>query len=262
METAIDPNIEVSSTLEVPSVVFRNAYEDETMAAAYARLEFPGTYYLAYRDLPQIIAKHVPSKGRALDFGCGAGRSTRFLRTCGFDTLGVDISASMLQRARVLDPGGEYLLLEDDGLRALAGRRFDLILSAFTFDNVPTLTRKVALFRALGQLLNPAGRVINLVSSAAIYVNEWASFTTADFPENRAAQTGDIVRIINTAIDDRRPVEDILWPDDAYDDVFARANLSPVETYRPLGLEHEPFPWVAETRVAPWVIHVLRGSTT
>lgn len=57
----------------------RNSYDNAKMAAAYARLEFPGTYYLAYRDLPDIIAEHVRGS-RALDFGCGTGRSTRFLR--------------------------------------------------------------------------------------------------------------------------------------------------------------------------------------
>jgi len=38
---------------------FSNVYEDRTRSEAYASLEFPGTYYLAYRDLPAIICKHV-----------------------------------------------------------------------------------------------------------------------------------------------------------------------------------------------------------
>lgn len=242
-------------------MAFRNAYEDGEMAAAYSRLEFPGTYYLAFRDLPGIIAEHV--KGRqALDFGCGAGRSTRFLRACGFDTTGVDIAANMVQRARVLDPDGDYRLLTEGDLHALAGQSFDLVLCAFTFDNIPTLSKKVALFQGLGRLLRPQGRMINLVSTPAIYLHEWASFSTADFPENRSARTGDVVRIINTAIDDRRPVEDILWSDDAYLDVFTRADLSVVDTYQPLGLTDELCPWVNETRIAPWTIHVLERADT
>ena len=38
---------------------FSNCYEDARRAEAYAKLEFPGTYYLAYRDLPEIIFEHV-----------------------------------------------------------------------------------------------------------------------------------------------------------------------------------------------------------
>ena len=33
---------------------FGNVYEDEERARAYATLQFPGTYYLAFRDLPAL----------------------------------------------------------------------------------------------------------------------------------------------------------------------------------------------------------------
>ena len=107
-------------------------------AEAYAKLEFPGTYHLAYRDLPELIRQHVGGR-KAVDFGCGTGRSTRFLRQLGFDAIGVDISTEMIKRARQLDPDGDYRLIADDGDsgRWRAGA-FDLVLSAFTFDNIPT----------------------------------------------------------------------------------------------------------------------------
>lgn len=66
-------------------------------------LSFPATYYLAYRDLPAIISQYVAQhvSGReALDFGCGAGRSTRFLKKLGFNAVGIDISSSMIQVAK------------------------------------------------------------------------------------------------------------------------------------------------------------------
>ncbi|MGH9856975.1 MAG: class I SAM-dependent methyltransferase, partial [Acidobacteriota bacterium] len=101
-----------------------NFYEDSSYAAAYSKLEFPGTYYLAYRDLPQIIAKHVEGK-KAVDFGCGAGRSTRFLKKLDFDVTGVDISAEMLQKAREKDPGGDYRLIADGDLSGLQSSSYD-----------------------------------------------------------------------------------------------------------------------------------------
>lgn len=236
---------------------FSNVYDDARRADAYAKLEFPGTYYLAYRDLPAIISEHVQGK-TALDFGCGTGRSTRFLKSLGFDAVGVDIAEDMLARARAQDPDGQYHLSAGDGLHQFRGRVFDLALSVFTFDNIPTMEEKVMLFRQLGDLLSGEGKIVSVVSSPEIYVNEWASFTTKDFPENRNARSGDKVKIIMTDVEDQRPVEDILWTDESYREVYEQAGLKVVKKYEPLARETEPYTWVNETKIAPWVVYVLQ----
>lgn len=236
---------------------FTNVYQDDRRAEAYDKLEFPGTYYLAYRDLPELFVRHVHGD-LALDFGCGAGRSTRFLKQLGFDAIGVDISEDMLKRAQQRDPEGVYLLAEDNGkLDVLLQSHFDLIFSAFTFDNIPTAERKLALFKTLASHLTPAGRIVNLVSSPDIYTHEWASFTTKDFPENKFARSGDEVKIVMTDVDDRRPVIDVMWSDEAYRDIFEQAGLFVTEKLNPLGKPEEPFDWKSETSVAPWTIYVL-----
>jgi SAM-dependent methyltransferase len=240
---------------------FSNVYDDQKRAEAYAALEFPGTYFLAYRDLPAIIGRHIRG-GKAIDFGCGAGRSTRFLRRLGFDVLGVDISGPMIARAHALDPEGNYRLVPDGDVSGLQAGKYDLALSVFTFDNVPTMEKKVGLFQGLKRLLRADGRIVSLVSTPEIYVNEWASFSTRDFPENRAARCGDTVRIIMLDVDDRRPVEDILWTDEGYRQVYARAGLETIEAVHPLGKEGEGCAWVSETRIAPWVIYVLGSAAT
>lgn len=237
---------------------FTNVYEDAKRAEAYAKLEFPNTYYLAYRDLPGIIFKHV--KGRkAIDFGCGTGRSTRFLQKIGFDVIGVDISDDMIKQARQIDPAGDYRLIEDGDFSQFEEGVYDLVLSAFTFDNIPTMEKKVMLLEKLGGLLKSEGRMVNLVSSPDIYINEWASFSTKDFPENKHAQCGDKVKIIMTDIDDKRPVEDIIWPDKDYRKTYKKAGLEIAQIHKPLARKDEPFEWVNETRIAPWVIYLLKN---
>lgn len=238
---------------------FANVYEDAQRAQAYANLEFPGTYYLAYRDLPLIISQHAKGK-KAIDFGCGTGRSTRFLNKLGFETIGVDIAEDMLRLAREKDPEGDYRLVADGSLGHFRDGVYDLVLSVFTFDNVPTREKKAMIFRELGRLLNSEGRIINLVSSPEIYTHEWASFTTKDFPENRRAKSGDKVKIIMTDIEDRRPVEDVVWSDESYREVHKAAGLEVVKIYQPLGREDEPYHWVNETKISPWVIYVLRNA--
>jgi len=238
---------------------FFNVYDDKARADAYAALEFPGTYYLAYRDLPAIIAEHVHGR-KAVDFGCGAGRSTRFLRRLGFDAVGADIAEPMLALARERDPGGAYLLVPDGDLRALPANAYDLVFSVFTFDNVPTLDRKVALFRSLKQRLKKEGRTLTLEATPDIYVNHWPPFSTRDFPGNRTARSGDEVFTMMLDVEDRRPVADILCTDEDYQAVYRRAELVPLKTYRPLAKPSEPFSWVSETRIPPWVIYVLGAA--
>lgn len=239
------------------SMNFGNVYEDETRAASYAKLEFPGTYYLAYRDLPKIIRKYAVGNS-GLDFGCGAGRSTRFLRNLGFNTIGVDISRDMVSIARECDPEGIYHVIRDGDLSVLDGSKFDVITAIFTFDNIPTLDRKLKSFTALKNALKDSGVIVHLASSPELYTNEWASFTTAEFTKNSNAKSGDVVSLIMTDVEDRRPVHDVIWYDEAYQETFELAGLEVIEVFKPLGHREEPFEWVNETKIAPWTIYVLR----
>ena len=237
-------------------MTFENVYADERRARSYADLRYPGTYYLAFRDLPALISRHTAGR-RALDFGCGAGRSTRFLRELGFDVVGVDVSDSMLAEAAKRDPGGDYRRIPVGSLGPVADEKFDLVLCAFTFDNVSDPDVRKALFTAMGRALSPGGRIVNVVSSPAIYVNEWVSFTTRDFPENRMAKSGDRVRIIMLDVEDRRPVEDAFWTHSDYAGLFASAGLLILEKHEPLGQDSDPFRWKTESSVSPWAIYVL-----
>jgi len=237
---------------------FINCYEDASRASAYATLEFANTYYLAFRDLPAILAEHVTGP-KALDFGCGTGRSTRLLQKLGFNVTGVDISQDMLRIARAADPGGDYRLVPGDNLGEFAAGSFDLVLVAFTFDNIPQ-PMKARIFGDLRELLASAGVIVSIVSSPEIYTHEWASFTTKAFPENAETRSGDVVRIIVTDHQDRRPVEDIVCTDEAYREVYRQAGLEAIAVLKPLAKGDEPYPWVSETRIAPWVIYVLKRT--
>ncbi len=241
-------------------MTFANCYEDDARAEAYATLEFKNTYHLAYRDIPAILSEHVRGR-KAVDFGCGTGRSTRFLRQLGFEVTGVDIAEDMIRKARELDPSGDYRLLSGDDpgddLSSFPSGTYDLVLAAFTFDNIAGRDNKVRILRDLGRLLNREGKLVQIVSRPEIYTHEWASFSTRDFPENQLAKSGDKVRIIVTDHADSRPVEDILWTDEAYREVFEEARLRPLKKYEPLARRDEPYSWVSELQIAPWAVYVL-----
>ena len=239
-------------------MTFANCYEDGARAEAYATLEFKNTYHLAYRDIPAILGEHVRGR-KSVDFGCGTGRSTRFLRQLGFEVTGVDIAEDMVRKARELDPSGDYRLIPGDDLSGFPSGTYDLVLAAFTFDNIggKNNDNKVRILQDIGRLLNPDGKLVMIVSRPEIYTHEWASFSTKDFPENQLAKSGDKVRIIVTDHADRRPVEDILWTDEAYRQVFEEARLQLLQKYEPLARGGEPYSWVSEVKIAPWAVYVV-----
>ena len=63
-------------------------YDFPQYAEEYSGLGVEGTYFLAFRDVPNLLKKYANGK-HALDYGCGAGRSTQFCRT-RVNTIGID----------------------------------------------------------------------------------------------------------------------------------------------------------------------------
>ena len=240
-----------------PDINFENSWGNQTRAESYSRLDFPNTYYLAYRDLSKIISKHATGN-QAIDFGCGTGRSTRFLKRLGFNVIGIDISKDMLEIARNLDLSGDYQLVSNGNYYHLGLRQFDLVQSLFTFDNIPVWDNRINILIGLRDLMKPTGRMICLDSTPELYINEWASFSTKDFLENWIAKTGDIVRDIMLDVEDKRLVEDIFWTVKDYKKLFDLAGLEIETTYKPLGYDYEPYNWISEKEIAPWMVFVLK----
>jgi trans-aconitate methyltransferase len=233
-----------------------NAYQDEERARAYASLGFTGTYYLAFRDLPELIRRHGAGSRNALDFGCGAGRSTRFLRELGFETIGIDVSAAMLAQARAADPAGTYLHIQDDAATGWPAGPFDLTLAAFPFDNIGDVAHRIRLLTALRTRLEPRGVLVLVASAPELYTHEWVSHTTAAFrAENARRRPGEVVRVVIRHGGDGRPVHDQLWRDADYRAHFAAAGFRVLELVQPLGRADEPIDWQSETTLSPWLIY-------
>ena len=168
---------------EAGAMAFRNVYEDAARADAYSAWSSRApTSWPTATCRPS--ASGTSTGRRAVDFGCGAGRSTRFLRGSAsrswVSTSRRTWSAGLARSTRA----GDYRRVEPARLSGLTEGPLDLVLSAFTFDNIPQ-GEKAAPLRGLADLLAPGGRLVNLVSRPEIYTHEWASFSTQDFPQNR-----------------------------------------------------------------------------
>src|SRR5690349_10235045 len=127
-------------------------------ASKYAELGIDDTNYLAFRDIPQLIQKHA--KGlEALDFGCGAGRSTRFLKNLGLQVVGVDISQDMLEQAISRDSSTRYFHLQSEQL-PFDDERFDIVFSSFVFLEISTREEIEKIFSEMMRVLRRDGVMI------------------------------------------------------------------------------------------------------
>jgi SAM-dependent methyltransferase len=81
----------------------------DAMAADYEAFvgdEIENRYPEWLAGLLALVAEHGVATGRALDVGCGTGRSLAALRLAGFDAAGIDPSRKMMEIARRRLGGG------------------------------------------------------------------------------------------------------------------------------------------------------------
>jgi SAM-dependent methyltransferase len=81
---------------------------------------------------PVLALRPGLGRARALDFGCGAGRLTRGLEAFFDEVVGVDVAASMIEKACHLSPPQSrcrYVLNERPDLGIFDSASFDFVLS-------------------------------------------------------------------------------------------------------------------------------------
>ncbi|MCY1127250.1 class I SAM-dependent methyltransferase [Frigidibacter sp. RF13] len=231
-------------------------HDYEKQAGAFAELEMQGTQYLAFRDIPTLIAKYAGAVESVLDYGCGAGRSTRFLKRLGYDAIGVDISQDMLEQARSKDEVGQYLHIPS-GRLPFDAAAFDLIFASYVFLEVSRIEEIERILTELKRVLKKHGIIILVTSSTEATEGSWVSLSYA-FPENeKALQSGDTVKLLIEGVD--VVLYDYFWTEEDYVRAAEDAGLALAKLHKPLGLPDEGIEWRDETKMSPIAIYVLRN---
>ena len=129
---------------------------DSVLAAA------PFDAYMARLER-EFLQRTVPAlfstaKPRHLDFACGTGRITEVVAPLSAQTVGVDVSPSMLAQARRKCPGVQFV--ETDLTRGDADLgTFDLV-TAFRFFGNAEDSLRTAVLDAIRRLLRPGGYLV------------------------------------------------------------------------------------------------------
>jgi SAM-dependent methyltransferase len=202
-----------------------------------------------------LIQEYAGSSACALDYGCGAGRSTRFLKQLGFDAVGVDVSQAMLEQARAKDMSGEYHHIPS-GLLPFEDSKFDVVFSSFVFLEVSRIEEIEDILNEMKRVLRKEGIIIFITASMEASEGDWVSLSYS-FPENdRPLRSGETVKLLIRDID--VVLFDYYWTDDDYTQAAERAGLTVATIHKPLGLSDDSIEWRDETKMSPVAVYVLR----
>ena len=230
---------------------------DPYSAERYLRRDLSGTDWLAFRDIPQLLDRHLDPEMRALpalDLGCGAGRSTRFLESLRLDVSGCDVDPEMLSTARSQQPHCEFTHLQHHPW-PWPDERFGLVFSSFVLMEIGSLAKMRSIASEIRRVLHPRGISVLAVTTPEFYRGHWLSCDVG-FPENRGELKSGQRVCVRLVPEDIR-IEDHFWADADYRSVFEGAGLQLREKLLPLGRRSDEKPWIDEFTTAPYAIYVL-----
>jgi SAM-dependent methyltransferase len=214
------------------------------------------TDYLAFRcieDMDILKGMHV------LDLGCGSGRSTRFLWELGNTAVGIDTNETMINAAIEQDTDGTYLHVNKNESLPFGDKTFDAMFSSWMILEMGSGDDIVRLLKECNRLLKPNSIAIIITNTPEFYQGKWLS-CNVDHPQNKPPlRSGQQVRV--TLLPEEIELYDYFWSDADYQGFFHEAGFLLVSTHHPLGRHGDPYPWMDELRVAPYVIYVLQTVT-
>ncbi len=107
-------------------------------------------------DAPMLAQVDALLPGHVLDLGCGEGRFCRLLRARGWTTFGIDPTAALIERAREVDPQGDYRIESAESL-SLESASVDLAVAYLSLIDIEQLD---AAIEEVVRVLRPGGQFL------------------------------------------------------------------------------------------------------
>ena len=144
---------------------------DESAAAWIAELDEHGDYTRTHVLDPMKVRTIGRGFAFALDVGCGEGRFCRLMREYGISTVGIDPTSALLDRARHLDPAGDYRRARAEEL-PFPDAQFDWVVSYLSLIDIADAEQAIA---EMVRVLQPGGTLLiaNLTSFSSAAACGW-----------------------------------------------------------------------------------------
>ncbi len=234
--------------------------DDEENVKKYSRFDCKyGTTWLAFRDVPALFQKYVRGTN-GIDYGCGAGRSTRFLNSMGMNPIGVDVSDKMITSAREVDRSfgfnNKFVKIES-GVIPVEDMSCNFVFSSFVLLVISSEDDMINVLKEMNRVLKEDGSVIISTGNENMHdpKRRWVSYET-DFRENRDTTSGALnkIRIKDVGAE----FYDYNWLHKDYLRFFEKSGFVVSQCIKPLGKKEDNCMWRDESDYSPYYIFVLK----
>jgi SAM-dependent methyltransferase len=179
----------------------------DAYAAYYDLLYRDKDYPAEARYVQSLLRRHGVGDGSILELGCGTGKHAEQLGRLGFSIHGLDLSPSMVERARKRTPSdlGSRLQFDvGDARSARLNRKFDAAISLFHVASYQTRNEDLAGMFATAATHLKAGGIF-------VFDFWYGPGVLTDPPVERVKRLEDgVIQVTRTAKPDLRPNENIV----------------------------------------------------
>jgi len=191
-------------------------------AELYGSLGIAGTTYQIGFDAVAELLGDITGK-TFLDFGCGAGRSARFLKALGArHVYGVDHDQDMIGQALSQDLHGVTFLLID-GPIPLPDASVDGAVSMNVFIEIRTPAAMRRTCAEIARTLRPDAPFVLESSNPLAFGHTFRSYS---YPHPGPLQSGDTTPCIVTTPGGQFVIQDTYWTEDDYVNAIEQAGLT------------------------------------
>ena len=192
-----------------------------------------------------------------LDYGCGSGIFSRYLRDNGSRVTGVDVSETMIKVARLNDPENiSYHGISSGEVGFLPDRSFDHVVSNFVLCTIPSIHEIRKIIKEIHRVLKKNGLFIIMNSN-------WERSNGKEFISYKLEYCKNLLpgQRINAMLKTDPPIifEDYFWPRKDYIQSLLDFGFSIQAIEEPIA-ENNQAPWVDEVTHPPFIIIVAKKN--
>jgi ubiquinone/menaquinone biosynthesis C-methylase UbiE len=228
------------------------------IASLYDSYEANATtlWFLGY----PFVMNHMESVANKniLDYGCGSGTFSRYLRDQGAKVTGVDVSESMIEVALANKPENiTYRAISSGDLGFLKDDSFDLVVSNFVLCTIPTIREVKNIMKEIHRVLKKNGIFIIMNSN-------WERSNGREFISYKLEYCEDLFpgQRINAQLKTDPPIvfEDYFWSRENYIQSLQECGFTIQDIEEPVAFDSS-VPWVDEVTHPPFIIFVAIKTT-